>query len=528
MNLRRIRALRPFASLVPVRQHNRKRLRLGLLCLLATLSLGLGAVRADQECFVTDYIDCPVYARLGAPEDLWAARGPQASKLRVTWAIPEDLVVAEEGDVLDNAVLTVTVDDGETVVIENVNPDETGTVVYPVPAGGDLFVGAAWTRLKHIISDIQCFRLQAPPPTEETPPRPDPPPASPPDRPRTPPITWPRLPGVGGLTATAPTSGTDTDLDLDWAGPTNLEGIERFEIEICNRADCGGSPKKIGNPAPTATSHKVNDLKPNTEYYFRIRAIAGHSYRHSEWSNTAQGRTSKTKLDEMQLDAGAPEDETIIGSSVDLAVQAASTEEGGDDQGADKSVKLVWLAPSNIPDNWKEVLSSFEIQRCEDANCEKVSFQFQYNDITWPQVFKLIRENLERNTSYWYRIRAVAKSESDYLTSDWSNIASHKTAKTKLPAVTGFSVSSRNASTITLSWDSSPSEFDSIIGGFSILLCDDSSCDANSVKYVAKSATSTVVRSITSSRTYYFRIRVLATSGNYLNSDYTDTLTSTP
>ena len=174
---------------------------------------------------------------------------------------------------------------------------------------------------------------------------------------------------------------------------------------------------------------------------------------------------------------------------------------------ADTSVQLTWTAPSSTTN-----IANFQIQRCASSACSSpVSGGTPASSATEHTV-----TGLTRNTAYHFRIRAVTTSNSDYSDSAWSATVSRTTAKTPLPAVTGFSSSPAiGVGNVTLSWTAITH---SALWVYRIQHCGDSDC-SDHIKWIEiVEPSTTYTETCGTGNTCYYRIQARATT----NSSYTD------
>ena len=351
---------------------------------------------------------------MACPQDLQAARGLKAGELRVSWQRVANL--QDSPALLGEPAVTVIVDGGGTSVVGTASATATSVLFDTVPRGRDLAITVALTRQGNVISEVCRIQIRStqtrtgdrtpsrvsspvPVPATVTTTTTDTPPIT-----VTPPTTTP-LPVVTGLTA-APAS--HSSMRLDWAAPTSTANLANFRLQRCNDAGCTGTPANLGTEPASVTSRTVTGLVRNTEYHFRIQAVATQDpgYEDSAWSPTASGTTAKEPLS------------PVTGLAAAQATPPYS------------SMTLTWTAPTSTAN-----LAEFRLQWCSDAACTGTitDISRESSSATEKPV-----TGLTRNTEYHFRIQATATSNSDYEDSDWSPTARGMTAKEPLPEVAGF------------------------------------------------------------------------------------------
>lgn len=228
---------------------------------------------------------------------------------------------------------------------------------------------------------------------------------------------------------------TSTTVTLKWDAATPAAGLDKYKLESCSSSDAScPDATQVATPAKTATSYTVTGLDSSTTYYYRLTALAipNSNYLDSDPAATRGETTGNTNP--QNLTAGMVQVRTALAPVTGLAAACANSSD---------SVSLTWTAPTSTTN-----IANFQIQRCASANCTNpVSDGTPAASATTHTV-----QNLSANTTYYFRIRAVAKM--GYQNSDWSSTVSCKTSKISLPAITGFSVDSNNQSGgVPLVWD---------------------------------------------------------------------------
>ena len=289
-----------------------------------------------------------------------------------------------------------------------------------------------------------------------------------------------RLATVTNFRATA----TATSVTLTWDAPASTTDLDKFKIESCTDATCSSTPTQVATPVKTATSHTVSDLTANTTYYYRITALA-----------TADSSTYAHSLPSAIFTVTTTTNPTL--AAVTNFRQTAIT---------DSSVTLAWDAPASTTG-----LGNFKIESCTDATCSGTP-----TEVATPASTATTHTvtDLTRNTTYYYRITAVASTNSNYASATPSAAITFTTAKTQLATLNVKVTTQKNS--ITLSWapDSTAG-----ISGFTLVQATDSACTSIGKSQLLSSTTTswTHTGNVRSNTTYYYRITVNATS-DYLAS----------
>ena len=460
-----------------------------LLC-MAVLVFGVPeAVRAGSRGFSVDYRHCPLHHLVEAPQQLRAARGLKAGELRVAWERVTTTMLGP-GAQFPETVVTVIVDDGTNPIVRNLPLTTSGVSVDSVPRGRDLEIFVALTRQGHVISKIGRIHLTSKQTrTGEQPPSSDrerlPAPTLRAGQESLPPGRMQYLPEVKGFRVD---SFSHSSVTLKWSEPASMSGLDKYRIESCSssNADCPDTIE-VATPAATETSHTLSDLAPNTPYYYRIAAQAAQrqTHRDSAPSSVITATTSK-----IQLPAVA-----------NFRVRARRV-----------SVTLKWAAPSASlrPAKYRIESCSSSSVDCPDAT-----------EVATPAATATshILSGLTPDTTYYYRITALAAPNSAYQDSIPSAIREANTVQPRLARVAGLTVASTDHESVTLNWTAPFSTTN--IANFQIKFCAfPCSNPAKSAGAPAASATSHTVTGLAPNTTYYFRIRARAKTG------YTDSVWS--
>ena len=303
-----------------------------------------------------------------------------------------------------------------------------------------------------------------------------------------PPSSDVRLPTVTNFRATAT---TDTSVTLGWDAPTATTGLASFRIERCTDATCSGTPTQLATPAKTATSHAVTSLTRNTTYYYRITAVAvGNGYQNSTPSAVLTVTTDKTTL----------------ATPGNFRISATTN----------TSVTLAWTGLASTTG-----LDEYKIEKCTSANdCSsptQVATTPSHQGVT---NYTLTVTDLTGNTTYYYRLTALATASSDYTDSVPTTTLTVKTGQILLAKVVNFRATTTTDSSVVLAWDAPASTTG--ISKFRIDSCPTVICHTMTQVATPASTATTHTLTVTRNTTYYYRITALATA----NSNYADGISS--
>ena len=302
---------------------------------------------------------------------------------------------------------------------------------------------------------------------------------------------------------------TSTTVTLQWDAATPAAGLDKYKLERCTSSDasCPGATQ-VATPAKTVTSHTVTGLDPSTTYYYRITALAipNSNYLDSDPA-AARGATigngnnnnnpnilpNTPPNDPSDLPGGMVEVQTALAPVAGLAAACADSS---------NSASLSWTAPASTTN-----IANFQIQRCASSNCTSpVADGTPAASATSHTV-----KNLSANTTYYFRIRAVAKM--GHHNSDWSSTVSCKTSKISLPAITGFTVDSSDQNGgVPLVWDAVTN---TALDKYRVEVCSSTQC-TSPTGYDATSASHN--HTCSPGNACYYRVRAKAKA----NSDYSD------
>jgi len=269
---------------------------------------------------------------------------------------------------------------------------------------------------------------------------------------------------------------SSTLISLNWEDTSNNE--TGFEIES---SPDGQVFTKIGDTVANATSFENTGLKPNTTYYYRIRAV--NSAGQSPYSNTADATTKKSPVTPPSAPTG-------------LAASAVSSSQ----------INLKWTDASDNE-------TGFEIERSLDGKTFTKLTDVAANSGSYENT------GLQPETKYYYRIRAI-NSAGPSAYSNTVDATTLKAAVTSPTAPTGLSASAVSSSQINLKWtDASDNET-----GFEI----DRSLDGKTFTKITDAAANSGSYENTSLQPetkYYYRIRAINSAGPSAYSNTVDATT---
>jgi hypothetical protein len=266
---------------------------------------------------------------------------------------------------------------------------------------------------------------------------------------------------------------SNSQITINWTDNSNNE--DGFLIE---RSLDGTNWTEIANVGPDVINFQNKSLTPSTTYYYRVRAYnAGGP---SGYTNVANAKTFDAVMAPV-----APEN---------LDANAISSSQ----------IELTW---ADMSDNEE----GFKIERAGQS-------------MTWREIDSVgagtetyLNEELTPSITYHYRVRAY--NAGGY--SEYSNIDSAKTlSEITVPAApTDLVAEAVSSSQINLSWTNNADNAD----GFSIERSVDET-NWREIKRVGVDTTTFQNISLSSSVTYYYRVRAYNTGGN---SDFSNTANAT-
>ncbi|GAB3993387.1 hypothetical protein GCM10028807_28480 [Spirosoma daeguense] len=271
--------------------------------------------------------------------------------------------------------------------------------------------------------------------------------------PAAPTVSKPKAPT--NLVATAINS---TQVNLSWTD--NATDEVGFNIERSTDQSNWTTAGDIGSDTKAFT---VNNLSPNTKYYFRV--FARNNGGNSDYSNVAEATTQAPT-------PAKPDKPTNL-----AAVATSSTQ-----------INLSWTDASGNEEG-------FDIERSTD-NATWVNPATVAANVTTYSV-----TGLTANTKYYFRVRAKNGAGQ----SDWSNVAEATTQAapiTKPATPTNLKATASNSAQIDLSWTDASSNEE----GFDIERSTDNATWGNPVTLPANTVTYSAM-GLTASTKYYFRVR---------------------
>ncbi len=188
-------------------------------------------------------------------------------------------------------------------------------------------------------------------------------------------------PPVGSLTATCAADSAT----LDWTLPVARSSIASFKVEVLE--DCDGCSPEVFSVARTESGYTVTGLSPNTVYHFTVHYLGtqaqGTSRNYASERASVQCTTTKKPLP------------VITGITV-----SSFTEDGG--------VPLAWNTLIH------SALDRYRIQVCSDAQCSGSPTTYDTKQTAYSHI-------CPRDSTCYFRVRAIAKAASDYADGAWSN-----------------------------------------------------------------------------------------------------------
>lgn len=214
-------------------------------------------------------------------------------------------------------------------------------------------------------------------------------------------------PPVGAPQNLAATATSTTQIILSWTG---VAGASSYQLERSPNGNDGW--QKVADPAGNATTHTDGNLTPNTQYFYRIRAVVNGNP--GPFSNVADALTP-------DVPPAAP---------VRLTATAVSY----------NSIELAWADVSGNE-------SGFQIERSPNGNDGWAKIAE-----AGPNTSSYADQSVQPKTRFFYRVRAVNAAGS----SGYSNVAD-ATTPVGSPAVPQNLVATAVSTTqINLSWNAVP------------------------------------------------------------------------
>ena len=267
----------------------------------------------------------------------------------------------------------------------------------------------------------------------------------------------------------AQSSSTNTSITLGWTATTNASG---YKIQSCSGASCSNfaDAKTVSGGSTVTTT--ITGLTVNTDYKFKIKALATSPRVDSAYSTEVTGATA-------------------LAVPPNLAKSAET----------DTSITLGWSSVTNA--------GGYKIQSCSGASCTNFADK---KTISSGSTVSTSITGLTANTIYKFRIKATHSSRTD------SDYSSSYSARTTL-GVPVISSPDQVYNGIQLTWDAvSDAE------NYSIDYCDGSGCTDFAAYGSTHTLTTLSLGSLNADTTYRFRIKANGTSPE-INSGWSDILT---
>ena len=188
-------------------------------------------------------------------------------------------------------------------------------------------------------------------------------------------------PSVRDLSATC----TADSAALTWRVPVARSGLADIKVEVLE--DCADCSPDVFSVARTESSYTVTGLSPNTVYHFTVY------YRSSRF--LGEGDSLLSDRASVQCSTTKKPLPVITGITV-----SSFTENGG--------VPLAWNTMIH------SAFDRYRIQVCSDAQCSASPTTYDTKQTTYSHI-------CPRNSTCYYRVRAMATAASDYTDGPWSN-----------------------------------------------------------------------------------------------------------
>ena len=265
---------------------------------------------------------------------------------------------------------------------------------------------------------------------------------------------------------------TNNSVYLWWNSVTNAIGYEVYQYSSYYETYTSTSVTTVG------TSATITGLAANTNYYFKVKAIASNysDYSDSELSDYINATTSKIQLDApTNLTKG-----TITGSSI----------------------RLSWSSVNYA--------NSYEVYQA-------ATYNGTYSKVASITGTSATITELSANTTYYFKVKAIAGSSSSYLDSELSNYTYAITNKTQLATPTGLTPTMATANSVSFSWSSV-----TYASSYEVYLSTSSTGTYSKVT-ASITGTSATITGLSSNTTYYFKVMAIAgSSSSYSNSELSD------
>lgn len=263
------------------------------------------------------------------------------------------------------------------------------------------------------------------------------------------------------LTATTVSS---SQIDLAWTYP----GSQTYSTVIERRKDWEWGWTAIATVKSGILKYSDTGLEPNTKYHYRVKAVLGSNTYSNPYPNDSEGKSALTKLNKPTGLTGKPS--------------------------GDRKIDLSWT------DNSDE--TGFVIERKTDGGSYSVIYT------TGPNTRYYQDRNLNENTFYTYRVKAVTSNN----TSDYSNEV--RVAASYFVAPSDLYAEAFSESEISLTWkDNAVNETN-----YEVWRKRGSSGNWKKLSVLKKNTTNFTDEDLDENTQYYYKVRAVNTS----NNKYTD------
>ncbi|AET70644.1 cell wall-binding protein [Desulfosporosinus orientis DSM 765] len=278
------------------------------------------------------------------------------------------------------------------------------------------------------------------------------------------------LPAPEGLSAEAESS---DEIYLDW------DSVDDAASYYVYRAtSSSGSYDKIATT--TSSKYTDTDLEPDTKYYYKVKAVNGSDK--SAYSEIVHATTEES------------DDNDNLSAPEDLSATAKSSGE-------------IYLDWDSVDDATSYYIYS------------STSYSGSYNKIATTTSSSYTDTNLDEDTTYYYKVRAVNSTD----TSGYSEIEYATTAESDdsdtLSAPTDLTASAESSSEIYLDWDS-------VSNANSYYVYRSTSSSGTYSKIATVTASSYMDTNLSANTTYYYKVLAVNNSGTSAYSSLTQGTTA--
>ena len=219
--------------------------------------------------------------------------------------------------------------------------------------------------------------------------------------------------------------GESEELDVSWAEPEdNGSSISDYDVQYRKGSTGDWTAVSDSSVDEDDSSYTIEDLDNGDEYEVQVRAV--NAAGDGAWSATAKGTPATTP--------DAPTSLTFTAAATQLTLSwTAPSEDGGDDL-TGYSVEYVESTSSTTPTTgWASVPSTSSTTTCDTAD-----------DVT---TTSCIHAGLDKNTKYWYRIKATND------VGDSSGLTNSQTTNSTVPGDPDNLSATVSGLTVSISWD---------------------------------------------------------------------------